>query len=78
MSETLFFIDAGFLSKLNKHLSKEKYFKFDIVNFCKKFSIKENLEINKVFINYYNLYLLGFKVPKKKLARYPIWITNGF
>lgn len=36
MNKTLILIDAGFLSKLTKHLGKGKHIKFDIEVFSKK------------------------------------------
>lgn len=47
--EVLFFIDAGFLSKLSKYLGGDKYIKFKINNFVKNLSSKYNWGIKKIF-----------------------------
>ena len=49
MENTLVFIDAGFLSKLSKHFGKGKYLIYDLLNFPKKLSKKQNLFCKKTF-----------------------------
>ena len=49
MEETLIFIDAGFLSKLNKHFGNGKYIKFDLFKFCKVLAKKQGLFCKHIF-----------------------------
>ncbi len=49
MEPTLVFIDAGFLSKLNKHFGKGRYIKYDILKFAKLLSKKQNLFCKNIF-----------------------------
>ena len=45
----LFFIDAGFLSKLSKHFGKGKYIKFKIKNFVNKICSNNKFDSEKIF-----------------------------
>jgi|TARA_Y100000310_G_C20548708_1_gene746930 uncharacterized LabA/DUF88 family protein len=49
MEDTLVFIDAGFLSKLSKHFGKGKYLVYDLINFSKSISKKQNLSCKEIF-----------------------------
>ena len=49
MENTLVFIDAGFLSKLSKHLGNGKYLTFDIIKFALNISSKQNLICKHIF-----------------------------
>ncbi len=49
MKNTVVFIDAGFLSKLSKHLGNGKYLKTNIFNLVKILSKKEKLECKHIF-----------------------------
>jgi len=49
MENTIVFIDAGFLSKLSKHLGKGKYLVFDIIKFALNISNKQNLNCKHIF-----------------------------
>jgi len=49
MEGTLVFIDAGFLSKLNKHFGNGEYIKYDIFEFCKHLAKKQNLFCKHIF-----------------------------
>jgi len=47
--KVLIFIDAGFLSKLSKHLGEGSYIKFKIKNFIENLSKKYNFQAEKIF-----------------------------
>jgi len=49
MENTLVFIDAGFLSKLSKHFGDGKYLIYDLIEFPKCISKKQNLFCEKTF-----------------------------
>lgn len=49
MENTIVFIDAGFLSKLSKHLGKGRYLVFDIIKFALNISNKQNLNCKHIF-----------------------------
>jgi uncharacterized LabA/DUF88 family protein len=49
MEETLVFIDAGYLSKISKHLGKGKYLKYDINQFSITIAREANLHCKGVF-----------------------------
>ncbi len=49
MKDTIVFIDAGFLSKLSKHLGNGKYLKNNIINLSLIFSKKESLNCKHIF-----------------------------
>jgi len=62
--KTLFFIDAGFLSKLSKHFGKGDYVKFKIKDFVKKICSKESVFPKKVF--YYTAPPYQSSTPNKR------------
>ena len=47
--KVLFFIDAGFLSKLSKNFGKGEYIKFKIRSFVNKICSQNGFEIEKIF-----------------------------
>ena len=49
MEETIVFIDAGFLSKLSKYFGEGKHLIFDLFEFPKHLSKKQNLFCKKTF-----------------------------
>ncbi len=49
MVDSLIFIDAGFLSKLSKHLGSGEYIKFKIKDFIKNLEKKENINFVEKF-----------------------------
>ena len=49
MENTLVFIDAGFLSKLSKHFGKGKYLVYNLIDFSKSISKKQNLFCKEIF-----------------------------
>ena len=49
MENTVVFIDAGFLSKLSKHFGEGKYLVYNLFEFPKKLSKKQNLFCQKTF-----------------------------
>jgi len=49
MEDTLVFIDAGFLSKLSKHFGKGKYLVYNLIDFSKNISKKQNLFCKEIF-----------------------------
>ena len=49
MENTIVFVDAGFLSKLSKHFGKGKYLIYDLFEFPKNLSKKQNLFCKKTF-----------------------------
>src|SRR3989344_311525 len=49
MENTVVFIDAGFLSKLSKHFGEGKYLVYDLFEFPKRLSKKQNLFYQKTF-----------------------------
>ncbi|MBL7147760.1 MAG: NYN domain-containing protein [Nanoarchaeota archaeon] len=49
MDDTIVFIDAGFLSKLSKHFGNGKYLIYDLVEFSRNLSKKQNLSCKKIF-----------------------------
>ena len=49
MEKTLVLLDAGFLSKLSNYFGKSKYLKYDLINFAKKISEKQNLFCEHIF-----------------------------
>lgn len=63
-NETLVFIDEGFLSKLSKHFGKEKYLKFDKIDFAKELANKQGLFCKKIF--YYTSPPFQCSKPTKK------------
>ena len=48
-SDTLIFIDVGFLEKLSKYFGRGKYLKFDRIKFAENLCKKENLNCKKIF-----------------------------
>lgn len=64
MSDTLVFIDEGFLSKLSKHLGKEKYLKFDKIKLANNLAKKQSLLCKKIF--YYTAPPFQSEPPTKK------------
>ena len=49
MEYTIVFIDAGFLSKLSKYFGKEKHITFNLHEFSKYLSRKQNLFCKKTY-----------------------------
>lgn len=49
MEKTLVLLDSGFLSKLSKHFGKGKYIEYDLIDFSKKISQKQNLLCKHIF-----------------------------
>lgn len=49
MDDTIVLIDAGFLSKLNKHLGKDTYLKYDLISFSKQIALKQNLLCKHIY-----------------------------
>ncbi len=49
MDDTIVFIDAGFLSKLSKHFGNGKYLIYDLIEFSRNLSKKQNLNCKKIF-----------------------------
>lgn len=49
MENTVVFIDAGFLSKLSKHFGDNRYLIYDLIEFPKYLSKKQNLFCKKTF-----------------------------
>lgn len=49
LSDTLVFIDEGFLNKLSKYLGNGVYIKFDKILFCQNICKKENLNCRQIF-----------------------------
>ena len=49
MDDTIVFIDAGFLSKLSKHFGNGKYLVYNLVDFSRNLSKKQNLNCKKIF-----------------------------
>ena len=78
MEKTLVFIDAGFLSKVNKEFGGGIPNKFDILKFVKQITGKENLIFNHLF--YYTAPPFQSNNPsndeKKRRERYDKFIEN--
>ena len=49
MDDTAVFIDGGFLSKLSKHFGNGRYLVYDLIEFSRKLSRKQNLNCKKIF-----------------------------
>ncbi len=49
MENTLILLDAGFLSKLSRYFGAGKYLKYDIIDFARKLSEKQNLFCKQLF-----------------------------
>ncbi|MBI3623722.1 NYN domain-containing protein [Candidatus Pacearchaeota archaeon] len=49
LSDTLVFIDDGFLAKLSKYLGGERYLRFDKIVFAKNIARKQNLQCKQIF-----------------------------
>ncbi len=49
MNETIVFTDAGFLSKLSKHFGNGKYLVYNLIDFSKRLSKKQDLFCKKTF-----------------------------
>lgn len=49
MEETLVFIDAGFLAKLSRYFGNGEYINFDIVDFARKITRKQELSVKHIF-----------------------------
>ncbi|MFT4244735.1 MAG: NYN domain-containing protein [Candidatus Woesearchaeota archaeon] len=49
MKNTVVFLDAGFLSKLSKHMGNGSYIKFNLKEFSKKIARKRNLFCTDIF-----------------------------
>lgn len=49
MKETLVFIDSGFLSKLSNHFSRGTYLIYNLIDFAKNISKKQNLICEHIF-----------------------------
>ncbi len=49
-NKVLFFIDLGFLSKLNIHLGEGYYIPFKIKNFVENICLGENFDFEKIFL----------------------------
>ncbi len=49
MSETLVFIDAGFVSKLSKHLGGGNYLVYNLIDFARELADKQKLFCREIF-----------------------------
>ena len=49
LEETIIFIDAGFLSKLSKYFGNGRYLRYNLIEFSKRLSEKQNLSCKKIF-----------------------------
>ena len=49
MEKTIVLIDAGFLSKLNKHFGEGKYLRYDLITFSKSLALKQKLNCEHIY-----------------------------
>jgi len=49
MEKTIVLIDAGFLSKLSRYLGNGKYLSYNLINFSKNLSKKQNLDCEHIY-----------------------------
>lgn len=64
LSETVVFIDAGFLSKLSEYFGGGKHLKYDIIQFCKNISEKQKLICKQIY--YYTSPPFQSNMPSKE------------
>ena len=78
MENTLVLLDSGFLSKLSKHFGKGNYLHYDIIDFSKNLTKKQNLFCENIF--YYTAPPFQSGRPSKEEAirkeRYDQFIRN--
>jgi uncharacterized LabA/DUF88 family protein len=64
MSDTLIFIDGGFISKLSGHFGRGKYLLYDLIKFSENICKKEGMNCKQIF--YYTAPPFQNETPTKK------------